>query len=61
MCCLFGMVNYSGMEYSGADELINCLAQEATERGTDSTGIAYNKGGKLIIYKKPLSAYAMEF
>ena len=61
MCCLFGMLNYSGMKYAGADELVNYLAQEATERGTDSTGIAYNKAGKLIIYKKPRSAFEMDF
>lgn len=61
MCCLFGMVNYSGKAVKNADDIINCLAQEATIRGMDSTGIAYNKSGKLKIYKKPLSAYELEF
>lgn len=61
MCCLFGIMNYSGKKNPDIDEIINCLAQEATERGIDSTGVAYNKNGKLTIYKKPLSAYEMEF
>jgi glutamine phosphoribosylpyrophosphate amidotransferase len=43
------------------DNLVNSLAQEATARGMDSTGIAYNKDNKLTIYKKPLCAYDMEF
>lgn len=61
MCCLFGIMNYSGKANRDTDEIINSLAQEATIRGIDSTGVAYNKGGKLTIYKKPLSAYEMTF
>ena len=61
MCCLFGILNYSGKTNKELNTLINCLSREATVRGTDSTGIAYNKDGKLKIYKKPLSAYDMEF
>lgn len=61
MCCLFGILNYSGKGNKELNELINCLSREATIRGTDSTGIAYNKGGVLKIYKKPLSAYKMNF
>jgi len=61
MCCLFGLVNYSGMRNPVIDELVNNLAQEATARGMDSTGIAYNKGGKLVIYKKPKNAYELDF
>lgn len=61
MCCLFGMVNYSGMKNPIADELVNYLAQESTIRGMHSTGIAYNKNGKLVVYKKPKNAYDMNF
>lgn len=61
MCCLFGIFNYSGKADKELNYLINCLAREATARGTDSTGIAYNKDGKLKIYKKPLSAFDMNF
>ena len=61
MCCLYGAVNYSGKTLDGMNKLINLLAQEATVRGTDATGISYNLDNRLIIYKKPLSAYEMEF
>ena len=61
MCCLFGILNYSGKGNNELNYLVNCLSREATARGTDSTGISYNKDGRLVIYKKPLSAYAMEF
>ena len=61
MCCLFGLMNYSGKKNPATDKIVNYLAQEATVRGIDSTGVAYNKGGKMIIYKKPLSAYEMTF
>lgn len=61
MCCLFGILNYSGKSDMELNTLINSLACEATIRGTDSTGIAYNKDGVLKIYKKPLSAYEMNF
>ena len=60
MCCLFGVLNYGGHNPE-IDNIINQLAQEATIRGVDSTGIAYNKGGKLKVYKRPLSAYEMDF
>ena len=43
------------------DDLVNNLAQEATIRGMHSTGIAYNKGDKLIVYKKPKNAYELNF
>lgn len=61
MCCLFGILNYSGETKNEVNTLINALAQNATLRGMDSTGIAYNKDDKLKIYKKPLCAYDMQF
>lgn len=61
MCCLFGVLDYSGAVNNNMDDLVNALAQHATERGMDSTGIAYNKDGVLKIYKKPLSAWEMVF
>ena len=36
--------------------LTNCLAEEATIRGTDAAGIAYNDKDRLIIHKEPKSA-----
>ena len=61
MCCLFGMVNYSGMKNPIADSLVNYLAQEATVRGMHSTGIAYNKNDRLVVYKRPKNAFEMDF
>lgn len=61
MCCLFGVMTYGKKIFKQMDELVNSLAYHATERGIDSTGIAYNKEGKLIVYKKPLPAYKMDF
>jgi glucosamine 6-phosphate synthetase-like amidotransferase/phosphosugar isomerase protein len=61
MCCLFGVLDYSGNKNDELNELVNSLAQHATIRGMDSTGIAYNKDGVLKIYKKPLNAYEMVF
>lgn len=61
MCCLFGFLNYSGQRINGLEKLTNCLARQATARGTDATGISYNHDGKLIIHKEPKSAFKMEF
>lgn len=61
MCCLFGVLNYSQNQNKELNEIINCLSREATARGTDSTGISYVKNNKIVVYKRPLSAYDMEF
>ena len=61
MCCLFGFYNYSGQPIKGIANLTNALAMEATVRGTDATGIAYNDDGKLVIHKEPKSAFQIEF
>ena len=61
MCCLFGFYNYSGQPIKGISNLTNALAMEATVRGTDATGIAYNDDGKLVIHKEPKSAFQLDF
>lgn len=61
MCCLFGFYNYSGQPIRKLSHLTRCLAEEATIRGTDATGIAYNHKGKLIIHKEPKSAFQIDF
>ena len=60
MCCLFGYYNYSGHALKNASALTNALAREATVRGTDATGIAYNHNGKIIINKEPKSAFELK-
>lgn len=61
MCCLFGIYNYSGSEIKGLAKVTNSLAREATARGMDATGIAYNHKGNLLIHKEPKSAYSITF
>ena len=58
MCCLFGFYNYSGKSIGKLSKLTNSLAVQATVRGTDASGIAYNDNGKLIIHKYKLYVYA---
>jgi len=61
MCGLFGFYNYSNKEIKGLSDLTNKLAQEATVRGTDATGISHNYKNNLVIHKEPKSAYKMNF
>ncbi len=60
MCCLFGLMDY-GRSLSGKQKakLLSILGKECEERGTDATGYAYNSGGRLNIYKRPLPAHKM--
>lgn len=59
MCGLFGFLYYGNSKIN-ADDLVARLAEEASIRGTDATGIAFNDKG-LKVYKKPLNAYRMKF
>ena len=61
MCCLFGFYNYSGKIIGNLSKLTNSLAVQATVRGTDASGIAYNEKDKLIIHKEPKSADKITF
>ena len=61
MCCLFGIYNYSGKNIKTLPKLTNALAREATIRGLDATGIAYNNKGHLLIHKEAKSAYSITF
>lgn len=62
MCCLFGMLDY-GHQLSAREKnrLLAVLSTQCEVRGTDATGIAYNSGGGLHIYKRPLPAHRMRF
>ena len=57
MCCLFGLVDYKHI-LSGPQKsrILSVLSRECEARGTDASGVAYNSGGKLRIYKRPLPA-----
>ena len=62
MCALFGLIDY-GNKFSARQraKIISVLSKECEIRGTDATGIAYNSGGKLYIYKRALPAHKMKF
>ena len=62
MCCLFGIIDY-GHNFNGRQKarMLSILATECEARGTDATGIAYNSGGQLHIYKRPLPAHKLRF
>ena len=62
MCCLFGMLDYGG-NFTGRQRtaLLSILAAECEARGTDASGIAYNSGGSLHVYKRPMPAHKLRF
>lgn len=61
MCCLFGLMDYkhtlSGPQKS---KILSVLARECEARGTDAAGVAYNSGGKMRIYKRPVPAHKLK-
>ncbi len=60
MCGLFGYSCY-GVPPKGISELTQSLAEEAAVRGTDATGIAYVKSGKVKIFKQAKAASDIKF
>lgn len=62
MCCLFGLIDY-GHNLTGREKnhMLSVLASACEVRGTDATGIAYNVGGALRIYKRPAPAHCLRF
>lgn len=60
MCCLFGMIDPQ-QRVSAADKtrILSVLAAACEARGTDATGVAYNAGGRLRIYKRPVAAHEL--
>lgn len=62
MCCLFGIIDYRhSLSSWQMNKVLSVLATACEERGTDATGIAYNNGGHLCIYKRPRAAHRMHF
>ena len=62
MCCLFGILDYGGkLSRKEKTKILSVLSVACEERGTDATGIAYNSGGSLKIYKRPLPAHLLWF
>ena len=62
MCALFGWLDYKGIVSDRLlKKLTQALANAAEERGTDASGIAYVKSGKVTIYKRPKPAHKLRF
>ena len=62
MCCLFGLMDYRGtLSVKQKNQIVSALASAAEARGTDATGIAYNSGGRLRIFKQPIPGHKMRF
>lgn len=62
MCCLFGIMDYkNSLGKKQINRILNVLATVCKARGTDATGIAYNRNGRIRIYKRPLPAHQMHF
>ena len=62
MCCLFGILDYGGkLSRKEKTKILSVLSVACEERGTDATGIAYNFGGNLKVYKRPLPAHLLWF
>ena len=62
MCCLFGLMDYHrSLTVPQKNRLVSALAHAAEIRGTDATGVAYNSGSRLRIYKRPRPAHTMRF
>lgn len=62
MCCLFGIIDTKNvLSAKQMSRVVNVLARACEVRGDDATGIAYNSGGKLCTYKRPLPARKMKF
>lgn len=62
MCCLFGFHDYGhSLTRKQRSTILSVLSVACEERGTDATGISYNVGNKLCIYKRPLPARFMWF
>ena len=62
MCCLFGLIDYhQSLTGREKNRMLFVLASACEARGTDATGIAYNVGGTLRIYKRPAPAHCLRF
>ena len=62
MCALLGWLDYKGIVSDRLlKKLTQALANAAEERGTDASGIAYVKDGKVTIYKRPKPAHKLRF
>jgi glucosamine 6-phosphate synthetase-like amidotransferase/phosphosugar isomerase protein len=60
MCGLFG-IHYYGKEKNRFGRLLELLGNASAERGTDATGFAYVKNGKIKVIKHNVPAWQIDF
>ena len=62
MCCLFGLID-TELHFTGKQKskLLHVLASASEVRGTDATGVAYDSGEMLHIYKRPIPGHKLNF
>ena len=59
MCCLYGILDYKQkLTNWQMNHLLRKLSIACEKRGTDATGISYNRNGHMEIHKKPLPAHS---
>lgn len=62
MCSLFGVIDFNhSLTKNQLDLTVNTLARVCESRGSDASGIAYNHGGNLRIFKRPKPAHKLRF
>ena len=62
MCSLFGVIDFNNsLTKNQLDLTVNTLARVCESRGSDASGIAYNSGGNLRIFKRPKPAHKLRF
>ena len=62
MCSLFGVIDFNNsLTKNQLDLSVNTLARVCESRGGDATGIAYNSGRNLKIFKRPKPAHMLRF
>ena len=62
MCCLFGILDYGNtLTVRQRTKVLSILSASCEVRGTDATGISFNLGDRLCVYKRPLPAHKMHF
>ena len=62
MCALYGFINYGKiLSKKELKKLVRNLSIASELRGTDASGVAYVRNGKIVIYKKLQPSHEVNF
>ena len=62
MCALYGFINYGKiLSKKKLKKHVRNLSISSELRGTDASGVAYVRNGKIVIYKKPQPSHKVNF